>query len=327
MIDRRTVMMGSLGVAMAAQVQAQIETPVNGGHPKHWPAPHFSIPLWPHGAPGAVGTLPQEKITERSKDDLHKDRAIEGIAVPRLDVFPAPNPNGASILLMPGGAYARIAFDREGYEMADWFNARGITAFVLFYRLPHEGWADQANVALADAQRAIRLIRARATLMALDPAKVMAMGFSAGGHLCADLATRFNAPVYEPVDAADRLSARPTLAAPIYPVIAMRAPYAHALSRTMLLGANPTPALEMAHEPDKNVTKETPPCFQVHAADDPAVPVENSLMFNAALRKAGVPAEMHIFEKGGHGFGLRNVLDKPAHIWPELFMNWAGAQI
>jgi acetyl esterase/lipase len=319
MIDRRSVFLGSAALGVAAQLR--------GENSMNWPEPAHTLPLWPQGAAGALGALPLEKITERSKDNQHKDRAIEGIAAPRLHIFPAAKPNGASVLLMPGGAYARIAFDREGYEMAAWFNARGITAFVLFYRLPHEGWTNAANVPLADAQRAMRLIRAKAAAMQLDPEKIMAMGFSAGGHLCADLATRYDVPVYVAVDAADSLSARPILAAPIYPVIAMHAPYAHALSRTMLLGENPTQAQEAAHEPDKNVHKAMPPCFQVHAADDPAVPVENILLLNAALKQAGVPAELHIFESGGHGFALRNVVGKPAHIWAELFMNWAAPRL
>jgi acetyl esterase/lipase len=288
-----------------------------------WPEPRTSIPLWPKGAPGALGALPRQVITERSKDNLHKDRAIDGIGNPRLDVFRASKPNGAAVLLIPGGAYARIAFDREGYEMAAWFNARGVTAFVLFYRLPHEGWADAPNVALADAQRAMRLIRGLSADMGLDPPKLMAMGFSAGGHLCADLATRFDAKVYAPVDNADALSARPALAAPIYPVISMSPPYAHPGSRLMLLGPNPNPQMEAAHSPDQNVTIDTPPCFLVHAEDDPVVPVENTLLLRAALKKARVPVETHLFEKGGHGFAMRNVIGMPAQIWPELFLNWA----
>ena len=145
--------------------------------------------------------------------------------------------------------------------------------------------------------------------------------------MCADLATRFDAKVYAPIDDADALSARPALAAPIYPVISMNKPFAHALSRTMLLGPNPTPDQEAAHSPDLNVTKDTPPCFLVHAEDDPAVPVENTLLFHAALRKAGVPVEMHVFEKGGHGFALRNVVGMPAHAWADLFMAWAATHI
>jgi len=319
MIDRRTVLMGSAALAAAAHVKAEGAA--------HWPEPHTSIPLWPNGAPGALGVLPKEVITERSKDTLHKDRAIVGIAAPRIDAFPASQPNGTAVLLIPGGAYARIAFDREGYEMAAWFNARGVTAYVLFYRLPHEGWMDAPNVALADAQRAVRLIRSRAGDYGVDPAKLVVMGFSAGGHVCADLATRFDTKAYVPVDAADALSARPTLAAPIYPVVSMSKPYAHPLSRTLLIGENPTPELEAAHSPDMNVRHDMPPCFQVHAADDPAVPVENTLLLNAALRKAGVPAEMHIFEKGGHGFALRNVVGMPAHVWADLFMAWAGVRL
>ncbi len=312
-------MVGSVAVVAAAQVKADGVA--------HWPEPRASIALWPNGAPGALGALPREVITERSKDTLHKDRAIVGIGAPRIDVFPARKPNGAAVLLIPGGGYARIAFDREGYEMADWFNARGITAFVLFYRLPHEGWADAANVPLADAQRAMRLMRSRASDYGVDPAKLMAMGFSAGGHLCADLATRFDTKIYTPLDAADALSARPTLAAPIYPVVSLSAPYAHPGSRLMLLGANPTPEQDAAHSPDQIVAKDTPPCFLVHAEDDPVVPVENTLLLRAALKKAGVPVETHLFEKGGHGFALRNVVGMPAHVWPELFLNWARPRL
>jgi len=318
MMDRRTLLASGVGAAASLTV-AQ---PVNA-HELQWPTPTTSIPLWPRGAPGALGPLPVEHITERSTDDSHKDRAIEGIAIPRVDVFPAAKPNGAAVMLVPGGGYARIAFDREGYEMAAWFNAQGITAFVLFYRLPAEGWADAANVPLTDGQRAVRLIRARAATYRFDPDKLIVMGFSAGGHLCADMGTRFDTPCYTPVDAADTLSARPTIIAPIYPVVSMTAPVAHAGSRMHLLGNHPTAFDEIAYAPNRHVTASTPPCFLVHAEDDPVVPIANSLLLRESLKMAGVPVEAHWFERGGHGFGMRNVQGLPAHIWPNLFLNWA----
>lgn len=314
------------GSLIASAVATLSGTAARGG-PLDWPMPQASRLLWPAGAPGLLGAAPREEITERSKDNQHKDRAITGIAAPRIDVFPAAKPNGASVLLIPGGGYARIAYDREGYEMAAWFNARGITAFVLFYRLPSEGWADAANVPLADAQRAVRLIRTHASEYAVDPAKLTVMGFSAGGHLCVDLAGRFATSVYAPVDAADTASARPNLVAPIYPVVSMAPPIAHGGSRTNLLGASPTPEAEAAHAADRHISPDTPPCFVVHAMDDPVVPVDNSLLLLAALRKAGVPCEAHLFEKGGHGFAMRNAVGLPAHVWPELFMNWAAPKL
>jgi len=323
MIDRRALMAGTLsGLAVASMT-----SPALADATMDWPAPAASLPLWPHDAPGALGKVPTERLTERSKSAAYKDRAYDQIGHPRLDIFPAATPNGAGVLIIPGGGYQRVVIDREGYEMAAWFNARGITAFVLFYRLPAEGWADAANVPLADAQRAMRLIRLHASALHVDPERLMAMGFSAGGHLCADLATRFDTKVYAPVDSADVLAARPTLAAPIYPVVSMAAPVAHQGSRTNLLGLNPTPEQEAAHSPDRNVRTDSPPCFLVHAEDDPVVPVANTLLLHTALKGAKVPVELHLFERGGHGFAMRNAVGLPAFIWPELFLSWAGTHI
>jgi acetyl esterase/lipase len=153
------------------------------------------------------------------------------------------------------------------------------------------------------------------------------MGFSAGGHICADLAGRFDTSVYTPIDAADAASAKPGLVAPIYPVVSMTPPIAHGGSRAHLLGENPTSAAEAAHSPAQHIRAETPPCFLVHAIDDPVVPVDNSLILLAALRKAGVPCEAHLFERGGHGFAMRNAVGLPAHVWPELFLTWAAPKL
>jgi len=287
--------------------------------------PDASFNLWPGEAPGLLDPGLQDRVTERSKDPAIADRAMDRIRNPRLDVFRAAKPNGAALLLIPGGGYERVVLDKEGYELAALLTQRGVTCFVLFYRLPAEGWRNASDVPLADAQRAMRLIRAQATKWQVDPLRVAAMGFSAGGHLCADLATRFEHEAYDPVDAADSGSARPMLAAPIYPVVTMDPAFAHAGSREKLIGRNPAPALEAAHSPDRQVSRVTPPCFLLHAEDDDVVPVENTVLLRAALKKAGVPVETHIFEKGGHGFGLRGAVGKPVAIWPELFQGWAKA--
>ena len=286
------------------------------------PAPEI-IELWPDGAPGAPASLPVETIDERSADPAFPDRAIRAIARPRLAVFRPLQPNGGAVLIAPGGGYRWVVVDKEGYEMARWLTARGFTAFVLFYRLPGDGWANRANVPLADAQRAMRLIRHHAARFAIEPARVAAMGFSAGGHVCADLAARFAATVYAPVDAADDLSARPVCAAPIYPVVSMDAAIAHAGSRTLLLGPAPDAAMEQAHSPDHNISAEAPPHFLLHAEDDPSVPVENTLRLRAALKARGIRVETHLFEVGGHGFGLRKAKGLPVAVWPELWLRWA----
>ncbi|MAF63553.1 MULTISPECIES: alpha/beta hydrolase [Pseudomonadota] len=324
-IDRRSLMAAPLVLGLAGLAKAQTPVPqVPGGAlPPGLPQPNETIDLWPSGAPGAPAKPLVETVQERSTDRLVTDRAVFGISRPRMAVFQPDRPNGAAVLITPGGGYRWVVVDKEGYEMGRWLAARGFTAFVLFYRLPGEGWAAGPDVALADAQRAMRLIRARARDFAIDPERVSAMGFSAGGHLCADLSTRFDAKVYDPGDAADRLSARPHSAAPIYPVVSMTAPDAHPGSRDLLLGKAPTPALEAAHAPHRNVPADAPPFFLLHAEDDEVVPVNNALLLRAALKDKGVRVETHLFEHGGHGFGLRKAIGKPVEVWPELWRAWA----
>jgi acetyl esterase/lipase len=328
-IDRRAAILGTLGATLLADA-ATAQTPPPVAKDKALPLalsqPSETIDLWPNGAPGMPATPPVEVTTERSTDPALNDRSVVGVSKPRLAVFRPAKPNGASLVAFPGGGYVRMAIDKEGYEVGRLLAAQGFTVFVLFYRLPGEGWANRADVPLQDAQRAVRLIRHRAKEFGLDPARVAAMGFSAGGHLCADLVARFDAKTYEPVDAADKLSARPMIAAPIYPVVSMNLPVAHAGSRANLLGPNPGPALEEAHSPDRHIRPDSPPCFLCAAEDDKTVPTENILLLHAALRTAKVPVELHLFEQGGHGFGLRGVAGKPGAIWPELFLAWAKAK-
>ena len=330
MFDRRTAILGTLAGGLAAPALALAQTapprigattPVPG-----LPEPDETIDLWPKGAPGKLSPPIVETVDERSKDASLTDRAVHGISCPRLIVFRPRIPNGSAVLVAPGGGYVRVVIDKQGYEIGRWLAARGFTVFVLFYRLPGDGWAAGPNVALADAQRAMRIIRARARDYGIVPERVAAMGFSAGGHVAGDLATRFAAPVYAPVDSADRLGARPDAAALIYAVQSMMPALAHPGSRDLLIGPDASAALAATHSTANNVSAHTPPCFLVHAEDDSVVKVENSIEFRAACKRAGVAVETHLFTNGGHGFGLRRAMGKPAEAWPDLFLAWARTQ-
>ena len=319
-LDRRRFVTGSLvaGGGLAAGL------PIAAGAAAALPDAGETLELWPGDAPGLPAMVPVERIDERSTDPAFRDRAIMGIVRPRMAVFRPERPNGAAVLVMPGGGYRWVVVDKEGYEIGRWLAARGFTVFVLFYRLPGDGWASGPDTPLADTQRAMRLIRQRAATYGIDPARVAAMGFSAGGHACADLAARFASPVYAPVDAADAQSARPSCAALLYPVVSMDPAIAHAGSRERLLGASPTAEAEARHSPDRALTAGAPPHFLLHAEDE-AVPLENSLRLHAALRALKVPVEMHLFARGGHGFGLRKAAGKPVAAWPELWRAWAAS--
>ena len=323
-IDRRSLIVAGLATGLVARAEAQTPPPFAvQALPPGLPQPSETIDLWPAGAIGQPSKPLTATVNERSTDPLVTDRAVFGITRPRMAVFRPDRPNGAAVLLTPGGGYRWVVVDKEGYEMARWLTARGFTAFVLFYRLPGEGWAAGPDAPLADAQRAMRLIRHRARDFAIDPERVAAMGFSAGGHVCASLSTRFAAKVYQPVDTADRLSAKPHSAAPIYPVVSMDPAIAHPGSRELLLGKSPAAELEALYSPDQQVPADAPPHFLLHAEDDDAVPVENTLRLRAALKARRIPVEMHLFANGGHGFGLRKAIGKPVEIWPELWRNWA----
>ncbi|MFM5908286.1 MAG: alpha/beta hydrolase [Novosphingobium sp.] len=324
-IARRTVLASTLAsTLLPGMVSAQTAPPDSGQPvPPGLLQPTETIDLWPKGVPDAPRPLPAERVEDRASDSAIADRVVLNTAVPRMVVFRPDRPNGAAVLIAPGGGYRLVVVDKEGYEIGRWLAARGFTAFVLFYRLPGDGWTSGPDTPLIDAQRAMRLIRHRARDFAIDPERVAAMGFSAGGHVCASLSTRFAAPVHQPVDAADRLSARPICAAPIYPVISRDPAIAHAGSRRLLLGENPTPGREMAWSPDQTVPGDAPPHFLIHAQDDASVPVQNSLRFYEALRARKIPVEMHLFAHGGHGFGLRNTIGKPVEAWPDLWRAWA----
>jgi acetyl esterase/lipase len=309
--NRRTLL--AMAVAAAAPAPA-----LAAGDPEE------VVPLWPGPPPGQPAKPPLERVVDRVATSGFQDRYATGVARPTLTVFRPVRPAGAAALVIPGGGYVRVVIDKEAFEVGRRLAEVGITSFVLRYRLPGDGWDHAADVPLQDAQRAMRLIRSGARGFGVDPGRVWAIGFSAGGHVSASLATRWDAAVYPRQDAADGLSARPDLSAVMYPVVTMSRPYAHEGSRQALLGASPTAEAEAAYSPQLHVRPDTPPTFLVHAVDDPSVPVENSLAYLAALRAARVRAEAHLFEEGGHGFGIRLARGKPASAWPELFLAWAA---
>ncbi len=288
-------------------------------------APDASIALWPEGhlkpPPGLV-----EQLVQRSDDPDASDRMLQGITRPRLDIFRPAKPNGAAVILAPGGGYRYVVMDKEGYELARWLRARGVTVYVLFYRLPGDGWTNGSDVPLCDAQRAVRLVRSRVKIDGIDPARVAFCGFSAGGQVATSLLTRFDATVYAAVDTVDALSARPDVSAGFYPVVSMDPAIAHAVSREKLIGANPGAAREALYSPERNVRADMPPLFLLHAENDSVVKIENSLRLQAAARAIGGSCEAHYFTEGEHGFGILKAAGLPVAIWPELFWRWLAAR-
>lgn len=280
------------------------------------------IRLWPGEAPGSEGLQLTETITDRSTDPKVRDRAITGVSTPSIIPFlPRPGQaSGAAALILAGGGYRHVTFDKEGLDIARWLNSLGVAAFVLKYRLPGEGHRQRQYVPLQDAQRAIRIIRHRAGEWGLDATRVGAIGFSAGGHAAATLATRPGTSVYQPVDAADRLDAAPGFLLLGYPVISMKDGVTHLGSRENLLGPSPSPEMIAEFSADRHVTGATPRTFTVLTHDD-SVSSENSVLFYEALKATGVEAETHIFRAGGHGYGIRNATGSLAS-WPQLAGDW-----
>jgi acetyl esterase/lipase len=281
------------------------------------------IALWPGDAPGTKPDTTTPQILERSKTLFQPDRALVGVVQPTLTAILPDNPNGTSVIVAPGGAYARVVLDKEGQEIVDWLRPLGVTVFLMTYRLPAEGHENGADAPLQDGQRAVRLVRQNAADWGLDPARIGFLGFSAAGHLGASLATGFGREVHAPLDAADALSARPDFVMLGYPVISMEDGVTHAESRKNLIGEDPTPERIAAYSPDRQVTDQTPQTFLFAADDDPAVPSLNAVRLYTALHEAGVPTELHIFKEGGHGFGIERAAGLPAgRWWPPLARDW-----
>jgi acetyl esterase/lipase len=259
-----------------------------------------TIRLWDKGAPGTPVTKPQDE------PELYM----------KLPTVPA---NGTSVIILPGGGYGALAMTYEGLDVGDWFASFGVTAFVLKYRM--HGTGHMHPIPMMDGQRAIRTVRARAAEWKLDPSRVGVLGFSAGGHLASTLGTHFDKGDAKSEDPIERVSSRPDFLILCYPVISLTADTAHRGSVKNLLGESPDPKLLHDLSNETQVTPQTPPTFIFQTSEDKGVPAENAVAFYLALHKAGVPAEMHIFQNGPHGVGMAKTLPGTKE-WPELCRKW-----
>jgi acetyl esterase/lipase len=288
--------------------------------------PDEIIVLWPDGAPGGELVTLSEHYVERDNPFGLKDRAIRDVTNPTLSVFRADEPNGASVLIVPGGGYVHVVVEKEGFEGARYLNQFGYDVYVMNYRLPSQGWAAGPDTPLQDGQRALRVTRHAASRRGADPYKIIAMGFSAGGHLVGSLTQRYNADVYTPLDEIDQISARPDLSVLGYTVALMDSPYTHPGSQISLLGETPDQSDLEKYDLTTAPNPDGPHVFLFHALDDAAVPYENTLYLAKAYREAGIPAVFHSFETGGHGFGMRGLTGTPRASWPKLMMDWIEAR-
>ena len=277
------------------------------------------IPLWENGVPFC-----QSENQKEVKDDERIGRIISKVSNPTIEVFLPPESiaNGTGVVVCPGGGYTILAYDWEGTSMAKWLNSIGVAAFVLSYRLPHwESDECRDKVALADAQRAIRMVRNNAEDWKLNPEKIGIMGFSAGGHLASTAGTHYDKGNKKANDPIEKQSSRPDFMILMYPVVTMDPTHAHMGSRENLIGKKPPADALLTFSNEKMITSDTPPTLLIHADDDKGVVPENSVEFYLNLRKHGVPAALHIFEKGGHGFSFgegKGIVEK----WPELAEGW-----
>ncbi len=274
------------------------------------------ILLWPSGVPAETPANLRQQFIDRPLDNGLPNRILAQVTAPFIErVAPTAPANGASILIMAGGGYRGMAWDKEGIDVAQWFAARGVMAFILAYRLPRDGWANAPEAPLIDAQRAIRLIRFYAPQWGLDAGRIAALGFSAGGQLTTNLAARFADALYPVLDEADLLSARPALAAGIYPAVSLIG------SAESLFKQPLSDAILAANSPHLHVSDNAPPHILIHAEDDPVVkPDEHTMLLRAALKAKNIAVETHLYEKGGHGFGLRSPNALPIANWPERVM-------
>lgn len=255
--------------------------------------------------------------------DFERKMIVE-VELPEMWFFPAENSNekSAAVLIIPGGGYGGLSYEREGNQVASWLNSLGISAFVLIHRLPSPAYGDcQNSVPLTDAKRAIELIRENADIWKIDSSQIGVMGFSAGGHLAATLSTKYSDKYDDSVNTTKDYNARPDFTILIYPVITMSLPETHYGSRKNLLGENPSNDDVMLFSNENHVTPNTPPTLLIHAGDDKAVVVENSIKYFSALQSNAVPSAMHIWEKGGHGFGMRGG-EGAIKSWPVVAEDW-----
>ena len=268
------------------------------------PEPAEVIDLWPGDAPSEAGDIGEEFLRPPKPGDKKPVHRFSNVTKPTLSFFPSPakSNTGATVVVCPGGGYNILAWDLEGIEVCEWLNSIGVNAVLLKYRVPRRKDRPKHEAPLQDVQRAFGIVRQKADAWKLDPARIGVLGFSAGGHLSATASTNYSKRVYKPVDAADELSCRPDFTVLVYPAYLV-----DNATKTQL-------ELEIA------IDKNTPPAFLVHAGND-RIPAEGSVQYYLALRKAGVPAELHIHPLGGHGFGLRKS-EFPIYQWPQRCREW-----
>ncbi|MDD4032730.1 MAG: alpha/beta hydrolase [Bacteroidales bacterium] len=276
-----------------------------------------TIQLWPDEIPGAIENMSYPPETLITKDWVR----VVNVSTPALWAFPASGENnkGAAVVICPGGGYEGVAIGHEGVDVAKWFNTLGISAFVLKYRLPSDAIMKDKSVGpLQDAQEAIRYVRRNASQWGINPSKIGIMGFSAGGHLASTASTHYDELVYQP---SDNTSARPDFSILIYPVISLDPSISHRGSGYNLIGRNPSDEQVKRFSNELQVTKDTPPAFLVHSADDTTVPVQNSIFYFSSLKKFNIPAELHIYEGGGHGYGMGRTQNSES-FWTEACKKW-----
>jgi len=280
-----------------------------------------TVKLWPDGIPGSKND--PAYVENIVTTDGRVTRA-NNVVTPDLTVF-LPDPakaNGAAVLICPGGGYGNLAFDHEGNAIARWLNDNGIAGIILKYRLPSDRiMIDKTIGPLQDAQEAMRVIRRNAAGWKIDPKKVGVIGFSAGGHLASTISTHYADKVY---DVKDNTSARPDFSLLIYPVVSMDTTITHRGTRNNLIGPDPAEKNVNRFSNEKQITGDTPPAFLVHSSDDNAVPVMNSIGYYLGLQKNKIPTELHIFQKGGHGYGL-SPNGGTESSWPGLCITWLKA--
>jgi acetyl esterase/lipase len=279
------------------------------------------LKIWPDGIPGSIKN---DSYSEKVTLTNGMPSRYEKVTDPTISVFlpPADKATGSAVLICPGGGYGVLAFDHEGFAIARWLNDNGIAGIILKYRLPSDMiMKDKSIGPLQDAQEAMRIIRRNASEWKIDPYKIGVIGFSAGGHLASTLSTHYAEIVY---DVSDTTSARPDFSLLIYPVISFDGSITHSGSRRNLIGENPSYDVIKHFSNELQITAETPPAFLVHSADDNVVPFKNSIVYSESLQRNKIPVEMHIFQKGGHGYGL-SVNNGTQSSWPDLCMNWLKA--
>ena len=271
-----------------------------------------TIPLW-RGLPPGGGSGPA------AAEQLGRHGQVTSIRVPRLLMHRPLRPDGTAVIVVGGGGYHSIALGRESAPTARWLAMRGVTAFELVYRLPHEGWPRDAT--FADGRRAVQVVRAQADRLGVNPNRIGVVGFSSGAHLAGMIAVGASLGRFAPIDATDRLVARPDFAGLIYPVLTMMPPWNQTKAFRQLLGDDPTAADCSVYSVDRQVKADGPTVFLAQAADDPIPPVENSILMLSSLRRAGLLPELHIFQHGGHGWGL-GAPGSEVSAWPSLYSRW-----